>query len=150
MEAGISQEESEKLRGIFSGLTENNEGLITEASLAHMLVDLGVDQVFASPLLRMLSGSDRDRSPDFESFTQFFDVLRRQDFKGFFRLLFKAIDTNGDGKIAASDLVELSSLIGEQMSIEAAQQTIDDCELEGGSFDEFWAWFCREHGLNYE
>ncbi|KAI5530892.1 EF-hand family [Trichomonas vaginalis G3] len=143
----FSETQINTLRKIFDEQAQPGQSSINEEGLRKLLIDLDIDESFAPPMLRIISGSNNNGKIEFDQFLTFFQILLSQNIKQFFELLFNAIDGNSDGKLLAGDIVEFGKLIGDEITSEEADQIIMQCDLDkSGSieFNDFWKWFSEE------
>ena len=144
----LTDEQKHLLKSIFDEQTNKSGGTLNEEGLSKLLLDFDIDESFAPPMLRIMSGSDGSSKIEFDTFLSFFEILISQDIKLFFEKLFHAIDLNDDGKLMAPDLIEFGKLIGDTITKEEADQIIIQCDLDGSGsieFEDFWIWFTERH-----
>ena len=145
----FSAEQIKALRELFEQ-DADGKGRLDMNGLRKLLVDFDIDESFAPAMLRVLSGSDKGNGIQFEDMLKFFEVIMSGNLKGFFRQLFKAIDTNGDGSLCSDDLKAFGELINDPLTQQDADLIRDECDMNGDgkvNFDDFWKWYKTQHGL---
>ena len=125
---------------------------LTEEGLRSLLLDFEMDESFAPAMLRILMDQNsKTESVEFDSLIKFFKVLTSGNIKEFFKLLFSAIDVNGDGTLGPDDLVQFATLVNDALTRQEALSIVQQCDMNSDGkvgFDDFWKWYKTEHGID--
>lgn len=147
--AEFTEEQKESLRALFRDSDVDKNGFLDQDELRKLLLEFEIDSSFAPAMLRILMGNKREGGVKFDDIINFFEIIFSGDLKVFFQLLFQAIDTNGDGRLNADDLVSFGQLVGDSVSETDARDIIEQCgHPQDGTvnFDDFWRWYRVQHG----
>lgn len=177
----FDEQQRQLLYEVFSKFDHEKKGHLNEMELRNLLAEFEIDQSFAPSMLRIFSGSSKSCSSStdddfvstdsdvcystsssgddscstilvsFEDIIQFFKVIITGDTQQFYQMLFSAIDSNNDNRINKNDLVEFSRLFGDELSEEAADSIINDCEPDNSGsimFDKFWSLYNKPNAYN--
>lgn len=130
----ISQEQIQQLQFVFEKFDENGDGYLNEEELSNLLSEFEVDKSFSPFMLRIFSRANTSKmltnensGITFDNFLSFFIIMISGNKKEFINLIFSAIDFDRNGKVGVNELIEFSKLIGDSMTIDQAEEMIQDC-----------------------
>jgi Ca2+-binding EF-hand superfamily protein len=147
------------LSEVFTQHQDHGTDKIDKAQLLDIFKDYGVDDEFAPALQTVLAPGGKSEISR-EEWQNFFDILSSGDPRQFQLMLFDAIKVNGKNGIDYHDLKKFGSLIGEPIDEKDAQELINaitgrvpsptDKEPPSATWEQFWNWYQREHGIQYD
>ena len=104
---------------------QSHETELTLEGFRRLLIDFDIDESFALPMFRIIAGWNVDKILTFDKFVEFFETMQKKDLKLFYQLLFKAMDTDGDGLITKSDLIKFSEIVSDKITEDEAVDILD-------------------------
>jgi hypothetical protein len=140
-------EQRQKLQAVFDNYTKGDD-FLTEATMRELLNDCGLSpdhQAVVTTLLQTRMDDGR-LAVTFGSILAFFEILQSGNVQNFFRFVTQAISEGERFSISG-----LKRLVGTlDMALEAADVSIGEGQGQDDpiTFDEFWAWYRTEHGIN--
>jgi Ca2+-binding EF-hand superfamily protein len=139
-----SPEELEAMHLQFDAIDTDGNRVLDPDEMAAFARLYGIPPNFVS-LAFLLFDRDKRGGLDFDEFTEFMDVARKMDQnpRAFYRRIFDALDSKGTGALTAEQLSQLSSLLGQPMTVAEAQGVIKSMDFTGTGkliFDDLCHW----------
>ena len=127
-----------ELRKAFDMFDADKNGTISVSEIKNVLKKVGKD-MSDEEIKKMMAEVDKDKSGEID-FDEFCQMI-----KGNANLIeeaFKVFDCNGDGFITANELVYVMNAVGEELTLEEADEMVKEADKNGDfqiSFEEFKA-----------
>lgn len=142
-ESQLSEDQLAAIKQAFSLFDKNGDGKITTKELGTVMESLGENPTEAE-LKEMISEVDTDGSGTIE-WSEFLKMMKERKKEGEFneeelRDVFKVFDKDNSGFISASELKEVSSKLGRNLTDEDVKEMMKETDLdEDGkiSYEEF-------------
>jgi hypothetical protein len=139
-------EQRRKLKAVFRNYTKDKKYL-TEATMRALLNDCGLSPDHQAVVTALLQTKmeDGQKGVVFKSILTFFEILQSGNVFDFFQFVTHAI-SDGE-KFSMQGLKHLVARL--DMSLEDVDVSIGEKQAQDLiTFDEFWAWYRTEHGIN--
>jgi hypothetical protein len=145
---GFTEEQRKQFETILNEYAKTEPLLLTVEEMGRLLNECGLAPDHQRVVMTLLKGrtSDDEGIFMFKSIIDFFEILQSGTMPEFFQFVTNAI-SDADGRFS---LIDLKELVGNlDASLKGADIRIGEkAPEEKLRFEDFWGWYCSEHGIN--